>query len=313
MPATSSDAAIPRRPLGRSGELVSIMGLGGHHLGLVPTQREAIRIVHEAIDAGIDFLDNAWEYNEGRSEEWMGKAIADRRDRVFLMTKVCTHGRDRKVAMRQLHQSLKRLRTDRLDLWQVHECVYPNDPQRHFAAGGVMEALVEAREKGLVRYVGFTGHKDPSIHLEMLACGFDFDAAQMPLNPFDATFRSFERDVVPVCHASGIAVLGMKALGGEGDAVRRRVLTAQEAYRYAMSVGSTTTIAGVDSLARLRQNLRIARGFEPMPTAEREALRARVREVAADGRFELYKSTAKFDADTGRKQHGFPTMEQAGA
>jgi len=306
------DTEVPRRPFGRAGELVSVMGLGGHHLGLASSQREAIRIVHEAIDAGIDFLDNAWEYNEGRSEEWMGKAIADRRDRVFLMTKVCTHGRDRRTAMRQLHESLKRLRTDRVDLWQVHECVYPNDPERHFEPGGVIEALVEAREKGLVRYVGFTGHKAPSIHLDMLSRGFAFDAVQMPLNAFDASFRSFEREVLPVCASRGIAVVGMKALGGEGDPVKKRVVAAQEAYRYAMSVGATTTVAGIDSLKVLRQNLRVARGFTPMPAAEMEALRARVAGLAADGRFELYKSTAKYDADVGRKQHGFPSMAEVG-
>jgi len=306
------EAEIPRRPFGRTGELVSVMGLGGYHLGLAPSQREALRIVHEAIDAGVNFLDNAWEYNEGRSEEWMGKALEGRRAQVFLMTKVCTHGRDRKVAMRQLKESLRRLKTDYLDLWQVHECVYPNDPERHFAPGGVIEALREAKEQGLVRYLGFTGHKDPAIHLAMLSHGFPFDAVQMPLNVFDGSFRSFEREVLPVCRARGIAVLGMKALGGEGDSVKKRAVTAQEAYRYAMSTGATTTIMGVDTLRVLRQDLKIARGFTEMPEPERFALRERVKELAADGRFELYKSTAKYDADTGRRQHGFPTMEEMG-
>jgi len=169
--------SIPLRPFGRhADQSVSAIALGGYHLGLVSSRREATRIVHAAIDAGITFLDNAWEYNEGESEERMGRAIADRRDRVFLMTKVCTHGRDAAVAMRQLHQSLKRLRTDYLDLWQVHECVYRNDPDRHFAKGGVIEALERARREGKVRFVGFTGHKDPDIHLRMLAHEYPFDS-----------------------------------------------------------------------------------------------------------------------------------------
>src|SRR5687768_2862623 len=227
---------IPRRPLGKTGEMVSAMALGGHHLGLLKTRREAVRLVHEAVDAGLTFMDNAWEYNEGKSEEWMGEALADRRDRAFLMTKVCTHGRDRKVAMRQLRESLRRLKTDYLDLWQVHECVYFNDPERHFAPGGVIEALEEAKRLGMVRYVGFTGHKHPDIHLSMLSSDYPFDAAQMPLNPFDASFRSFEAIVIPECQRRGVAVLGMKSLGGEGDPVKKRVLTATEGYRYAMSL-----------------------------------------------------------------------------
>jgi len=305
---------ISKRPFGRSAETVSVIGLGGYHLGSIGNQREAIRIVQAAIDAGITFMDNAWEYHEGTSEEIMGKALVGRRDDVFLMTKVCTHGRDRHVAMRQLTQSLRRLKTDRIDLWQVHECVYPNDPQRHFVAGGVIEALVEAREKGLVRYVGFTGHKSPEIHLEMLSHDFPFDSVQMPLNCFDGTFRSFEQRVLPEVRRRGLAVLGMKSLGGEGDAVRKKVVSAEEALRYAMSLpGVTTTVSGIDSMRVLRQNVRIASGFTPMSDDEMAALRARVAELAADGRYELYKSTAKHEGDVGRKQHGFPTEEEVAA
>ena len=305
---------IPRRPFGRSAETVSALALGGYHLGLVGNQREAIRIVHAAIDAGITFMDNAWEYNEGTSEEIMGKALAGRRDDVFLMTKVCTHGRDRKVAMRQLTQSLRRLGTDHIDLWQVHECVYPNDPERHFAPGGVIEALVEAKEKGLVRYVGFTGHKLPEIHLDMLSRDFPFDSVQMPLNCFDGTFRSFEQHVLPEARRRGLAILGMKSMGGEGDAVRKKVVSADEALRYAMSLpGVTTTVSGIDSMRVLRQNVRIAGGFTPMATEEMDALRRRVADVAADGRYELYKSTAKHEGDIGRKQHGFPSQEEIAA
>jgi aryl-alcohol dehydrogenase-like predicted oxidoreductase len=197
--AAAADAAksdeIPRRPLGRTGVKVSALGVGGHHLGDIKTIDEAIRFVHEAIDAGVTFFDNAWDYHDGKSEEWMGRALKGKRGKVFLMTKVCTHGRDKKVAMQQLEQSLKRLQTDHLDLWQIHECVYYNDPDRHFAKGGVVEALDEAKKAGKVRYVGFTGHKDPAIRLDMLSRDYPFDSVQMPLNCFDATFRSFERQM----------------------------------------------------------------------------------------------------------------------
>ena len=310
----STAADIPGRPFGRYAETVSALALGGYHLGSIGNQREAIRIVHAAVDAGITFMDNAWEYHEGESEEIMGKALVGRRDEVFLMTKVCTHGRDRKVAMRQLTQSLRRLKTDRVDLWQVHECVYPNDPERHFASGGVIEALVEAKEKGLVRYTGFTGHKMPEIHLDMLSHDFPFDSVQMPLNCFDATFRSFEQHVLPEARRRGLAVLGMKSMGGEGDAVRKKVVSADEALRYAMSLpGVTTIVSGIDSMRVLRQNVRIASAFTPMSDDEMRALRHRVAELAADGRYELYKSTAKHEGDVGRKQHGFPSSEDVAA
>ena len=175
MPAdTSRTDPIPYRQFGRHSDQVSIIGIGGFHLGQVKTVTESVRIVHEAVDAGINFLDNAWAYHDGESEQRMGRAIADRRESVFLMTKICTHGRDAKVAMRQLDVSLRRLRTDYLDLWQIHECVYYNDPEHHFAAGGVVEALARAKTQGKVRFVGFTGHKDPEIHLRMLGSGFDF-------------------------------------------------------------------------------------------------------------------------------------------
>ena len=304
--APSTPEAIPRRVLGRTGEYVSAMGLGGHHLGLVGTEREATRIIHEAIDAGVTFLDNAWEYHEGKSEERMGKALEGRRDRVFLMTKVCTHGRDAKLAMRQLEQSLRRLKTDYLDLWQVHELAYYDDPDRHFQKGGVIEALDRAKRQGKVRFVGFTGHKDPAIHLRMLAFDYPFDTCQMPLNCFDATFRSFEQQVLPELARRGIGPIGMKSLGGEGDMVKRRAVTAQEALRYAMSLPVATTVSGIDSLRILRQNLRVARGFTPMTAQEMQDLRGRCAAYAADGRFELYKTTAKHEGPVARKLHGFP-------
>jgi aryl-alcohol dehydrogenase-like predicted oxidoreductase len=298
---------IPLRPFGRHHDVtVSALTLGGYHLGSMKSVRESIRVVHAAIDSGITFLDNAWEYHEHESEIRMGKAIADRRDRVFLMTKVCTHGRDGKVAMRQLEESLKRLRTDYLDLWQVHECVYYNDPDRHFASGGVIEALDRARREGKVRYVGFTGHKDPDIHLRMLSHGYPFDACQLPLNVFDATFRSFEQRVLPELLRQRIAPIGMKPFSGNGEAIKKKVVSAQDALGYAMSLPVTTTVCGVDSMRVLKQNVAIASGFRPMSSKEMARLRNRVAEFAADGRFERYKTTAEHDGDEGRAQHGFP-------
>jgi aryl-alcohol dehydrogenase-like predicted oxidoreductase len=301
---------IPRKPFGRTAETVSVIGIGGYSLGSAPSLKEAVAIVHEAVDVGVNFFDNAWEYHDGKSEEWMGAALEGRRDKVFLMTKVCTHGRDKNVAMKQLEDSLKRLRTDRLDLWQVHECVYDNDPERHFAKGGVIEALTEAKKTGKVRYVGFTGHKQPTIHLKMLSYNYPFDSVQMPLNTFDATYRSFANSVLPEVNKRGMAGLGMKSLGGNGQPVTQGVVTVEEALRYAMSLPVATTISGIDSLAVLRQNLAIARGFKPMPAAEMEALRRRCAAAAGDGHLELYKSTMKYDGDLGRAQHGIASHKE---
>jgi aryl-alcohol dehydrogenase-like predicted oxidoreductase len=308
--SASAQAPIQRRRFGRHPDLISIIGLGGYHLGKVSTVREAIRIVHEAIDAGINFLDNAWEYHGGESERRLGRAIADRRDNVFLMTKVCTHGRDAKVASRQLDDSLRRLRTDHVDLWQIHECVYYDDPDRHFAKGGVVEALTRAQKEGKVRYVGFTGHKDPEIHLRMLSYGFPFDACQLPLNGFDRTFRSFQTVVLPELARQQIAAIGMKSLGGDGRVVKKRTARVDDALRYAMSLPVCTTVSGIDSLHVLHQNLRIARTFTPMGERERSSYERRLEDVARDGRFELYKTTAEHEGDVGRKQHGFPSAEE---
>lgn len=306
-----STGEIPRRPFGRHGDPVSALGLGGYHVGAVGTEREAVRLIHAAIDGGITFLDNAWEYHDGKSEMRMGKAIRDRRQQVFLMTKVCTHGRDAKTAMHQLEQSLRRLQTNYLDLWQIHECAYYNDPERHFAKGGVVEALDRARKEGKVRYVGFTGHKDPEIHLEMLSYKYPFDSCQLPLNGFDATFRSFEQLVLPELIKQGIAVLGMKSFGA-GEAVKHKAVTPAEALRYAMSLPVTTTISGMDSMRVLRQNLKIAQGFRPLTEGQMQAYRKKLAEPAADGRYELYKTTAQHDGVEGRAQHGFPSQEELG-
>jgi len=297
---------IPRKPFGKTNETVSVIGLGGYSLGDAPSREEAIAIVHEAIDAGVNFCDNAWEYHDGKSEEWMGEALKGRRDKVFLMTKVCTHGRDKNVGLRQLEDSLRRLQTDHLDLWQIHECVYDNDPERHFAKGGVIEALDEARKSGKVRYVGFTGHKHPAIHLQMLAYNYPFDSVQMPLNAFDASYRSFQMQVLPEVNKRGMAALGMKSLGGNGQPILKGVVTVEEALRYAMSLSVATTISGIDSLNVLRQNLAIARGFKPMTAEEMQSLYKRCAPDAGDGHLELYKSTMKYDGDVGRAQHGLP-------
>ncbi|HEU4938875.1 MAG TPA: aldo/keto reductase [Vicinamibacterales bacterium] len=301
---------IPARPFGRTGERVSILGLGGWHVGLPKTDRAAVRLIHAAIDAGITFLDNAWDYNDGLSETRMGQAIVDRRDRVFLMTKVCTHGRDGKVAMRQLEDSLRRLRTDHLDLWQIHEVVFDDEPDRHFAKGGTVEALERARKEGKVRYLGFTGHKSPALHLSMLSRGFAWDACQLPLNCFDATFRSFEHEVLPVLEAQGIAAIGMKSLGGDGRFVSAGVVTAEEALAYAMSLPVATVVSGIDSPRVLEQNLAVAGGFEPLTARARDALTKRVAAIAADGRFELYKTSAKFEGVEARRVHELPPHEE---
>jgi len=297
---------MPRRVLGRAQVEVSILGFGGHHLGEASSAPEAARLVHEAIDGGINFFDNCWEYYNGRSESWMGGALEGRRQQVFLMSKVCTHGRDAHLALRMLEESLRRLRTDYLDLWQIHGLSFDNDPDLAYRRGGVLEALDRAKRDGKVRFVGFTGHKDPHVHLRMLQMGYPFDTVQMPLNPLDYNFRSFERIVLPEANRRGVAVLGMKSMGGTGDVVRRGIMTATEALRYAMSLPVLTTIAGMQSLAVLRQNLQLAQRFVPMTDNEMIALRNRCSPMAADGRFELYKVSLKYDNPQAREPHHFP-------
>lgn len=304
--AAPSPDAIPMRSFGKTGVKVSALGVGGFHIGKPKDEQVGIRIIQEALDAGITFMDNAWDYHQGRSEEVMGKALEGRRDKAFLMTKVCTHGRDKNVAMQQLEDSLRRLRTDHVDLWQIHEVAYANDPEQHFKKGGVVEALELAKKQGKVRFVGFTGHKHPDLHLRMLRQGFPFDAVQLPLNVFDASFRSFEREVLPLLLQRKMAPLGMKSLTGNANPVKQGVVTAQEAIRYAMSLPVAVTITGIDSPEILQQNLAIARGFKPMTKEEMAALRNKVAPLAADGRYELFKTTAVYEGDEGRKQHGFP-------
>ena len=305
----ASSLEVPTRPFGRTGIPVSILALGGWHLGLPKTERESTRLVHAAIDGGITFMDNAWDYNEGVSETRMGKALAGRRDQVFLMTKACPHGRDAKTAMRQLEDSLRRLKTDYLDLWQLHEVIFDDEPARYFARGGAVEALDRARKQGKVRFVGFTGHKNPDLHLQMLAHDYPWDSCQLPLNCFDASFRSFEQRVLPELIRRGIAPIGMKSLSGDGRAVKAKVVTPQEALRYVLSLPIATLVSGIDTLKVLRQNLGVAQGFRPMSERQRSALVRRVAPVARDGRYELYKISAAFDGNESRRQHGLPLME----
>jgi predicted aldo/keto reductase-like oxidoreductase len=297
---------IPQRPLGRTGARVSALGLGGHHLGDLKTVDEAIRLVHEAIDGGISFFDNCWEYWNGRAEDWLGRGLKGRRDNVFLMTKVCTHGRSASLALRMLDESLRRLQTDHLDLWQVHGVCFDNDPELAYAKGGVLEALDQAKKQGKARFVGFTGHKDPAIHLDMIRRGYPFDTVQMPLNCLDATFHSFEKEVLPEADKCGIAVLGMKPMGGTAGAVKSGLVKAEEMLRYAMSLPVATTISGMDSFDVLRQNLRVARGFAPMTQPEMQALRDRCAKESGDGRHEPYKLSLKFDNPQARWAHHFP-------
>jgi uncharacterized protein len=305
-------SSIPLRPFGRHSDVrISALGLGGHHLGGAADLDTAIRIVHRAIDGGITFFDNCWEYHLGKAENWMGMGLKGKRDKVFLMTKVCTHGREARIATQMLEESLRRLQTDHLDLWQVHGVCFENDPDLFIRPNGAAEALRKAKEQGKVRFVGFTGHKRPEIHLAMLNCGFEWDSVQMPLNSFDSTFLSFEQQVLPELNKRGIAALGMKPIVGHGESVRRGVLTAQEALSYAMSLPVTTTITGMESMEILEQNLAVAQGFQPLNEAQMQALRDRCRTVAGDGRFEPYKMSLKFDNPEARLAHGFPLDVQS--
>ncbi len=309
-PQTGGPDQVPQRQLGKTGVQVSALGVGGYHLGSTKDQQEANELVARALDAGINFFDNCWDYHDGLSEERLGVALKGKRDQAFVMTKVCTHGRGKDVAMQQLEESLRRLQTDHLDLWQIHEVIYYNDPDLIFAPGGAAEALLAAKQQGKVRFVGFTGHKDPAIHLRMLTQDFPFDTVQMPLNVLDATFRSFETQVMPEANRRGIAVLGMKSMGGSGEIISHGAATPSDALRYAMSLPVATTISGMDSLGVLEQNLAIAKGFQPMKPEEMQALRERVRVFAADGRYELFKTTKKYDGEVGREQHHYPNSQK---
>jgi aryl-alcohol dehydrogenase-like predicted oxidoreductase len=302
----NTTGSIPLKRFGKSDVQISALGLGGHHLGSAKEEAIAIEIVHRAVDGGVTFFDCCWEYNRGKSEDWLGKGLKGRRDKVFLMTKVCTHGRDAALATQMLEQSLRRLQTDHLDLWQIHGVSFQNDPDLFIRPGGAAEALLKAKKAGKVKFLGFSGHKDPDIHLAMLNTGFPFDAVQMPLNPFDANFMSFEQKVLPVLTERGIAPLAMKPIGGHGEPVEKGVFTAEELLRYSMSLPVATTITGVSDMGIMEQNLKIAQSFTPLSPAEMQALRDRAKPYAGDGQFELYKTSIKFDNPEARIAHAFP-------
>ena len=290
---------LPRRALGRTGERVSAIGLGGWHLGLSHVDEAlALRLVRSAIDRGVDFMDNSWDYNNGASEERMGKALRDGyRDRAFLMTKI--DGRSKKEAARQLDQSLKRLRTDRIDLVQHHEVIRFEDPHRIFDEEGANAALLEARTAGKLRFIGFTGHKDPRIHLHTLEVarehGFRFDTVQMPLNVMDAHYRSFEQLVLPELVRDHIGVLGMKSMGN-GIILRSKAVTPRECLQYALNLPTSVVITGCDSIEILDQAIDVARTFRPMSAADVQALLAKTKGAAATGAFEPFKTSSIFDS-----------------
>ena len=302
VPALPKDhAPLPARPLGKTGVSVSLLGLGGAHIGK-PEERDAIRIMHRAIEAGLTFFDNSWDYNEGESERRMGKALeGGKREKVFLMTKI--DGRTKEAAAGQLEQSLQRLKTDHVDLLQVHEVIRHEDPANVFAKGGAIEALLEAKKAGKVRFIGFTGHKSPSIHLAMLAKadehGFAFDTVQMPLNPMDPHYDSFEEHVLPVLVKKQIGVLGMKSMGS-GILLQSKVVTPLECLRYALSLPTSVVITGIDHEKVLDQAIEIGSSFTQMTAEERRELLARTAAVAKDGAFEKFKTSDFFDT-TARK------------
>ena len=295
--AAGAENGIPYRKLGRSGERVSIVGLGGWHLGIQSDEQESIRIIRTALDSGINFLDNCWDYNDGNSEIRMGKALRDGyRQKAFLMTKI--DGQTKKAAAAQLDESLRRLQTDHIDLLQFHEVIRMTDPERIFAPGGGMEGVLEAKKAGKVRYIGFTGHKNPAMHLHMLETAathqFHFDAVQMPLNAMDAHYESFGQKVLPVLVKNEIGVLGMKPMGA-GILLKSNTVSPVECLRYAMSLPTSVVITGCESLANLQQALDVARNFKPLTAAESGALLAKTEQAAREGQFEGYKTTNSFD------------------
>jgi aryl-alcohol dehydrogenase-like predicted oxidoreductase len=296
--AEGSDDGMIYRTLGRTGERVSVIGLGGWHIGQPSiSEHDSIQLIRQAIDRGITFMDNSWDYNEGASEVRMGNALKDGyRHKVFLMTKTC--GRTKAEVARQINTSLQRLQTDRIDLMQFHEVIRIEDPYRIFAEGGGLEAMVDAQKAGKVRYIGFTGHKDPFVHLHMLDLArkhkFHFDTVLMPLNVMDAHFRSFESEVLPVLNREGIAPLGMKAFGG-ANILRSNTVKPIEALHYCLNLPIAVQITGIDSQKILDQALEAVRTFKPLTQAEVASLRKRTRSAALAGKYELYKTSTRFD------------------
>ena len=297
VPSSESRNGIPYRTLGRSGEKVSLVGLGGYHLGKQADPQESVRIIRAGLDEGINFLDNCWDYNGGESEIRMGNALRDGyRQKAFLMSKI--DGRTKAAAASQINESLRRLQTDRIDLLQFHEVIRDTDPDRIFAKGGAMEAVLEAQKAGKIRLIGFTGHKSPDIHLKMLATAkkhdFTFDAVQMPLNVMDAHYDSFEKKVLPVLVKEDIGVLGMKPMG-DHFILESKTVTAVECLHYTMNLPTSVVITGCDSMQILNQALSAARSFRPMNSNEVAALLAKTTQASQSGKYELYKTTHHFD------------------
>jgi len=288
---------MPIRTLGRTGEKVSLIGLGGFHLGHIAEEKDAIRLVHESIDNGVTFMDNCWDYNDGKSEVWMGKALADgHRKKVFLMTKL--DGQTKEAANRQIEESLRRLQTGTIDLMQLHEVIRPGDPDRIFGPNGSFAAVMAAKKAGKIRYIGFTGHKDPDVFLKMIDTGlkhdFTFDTVQMPLNLLDYHFRSFEQKVLPVLVKQKVGVLAMKTLA-EGHIFKTNTVTAMEAFHYAMNLPVSVVITGYETSERLNQALAAARTFTKLAPKEVAALRAKTAVPARDGQFEPFKTSNMYD------------------
>lgn len=295
--AQTESGGMIYRQLGRTGERVSAIGLGGYHLGHPEDPNDAIRIVRSALDSGITFLDNCWDYNGGESERRMGLALRDGyRSKAFLMTKF--DGRTKAAAASQINESLRRLQTDHVDLIQYHENIRMEDPDRFFAKNGSLEALMEAKRAGKIRYIGFTGHKDPVVHLRMLeiarAHGFHFDTCQMPLNVMNAHFRSFEHHVLPRLIEQGIAPLAMKSMG-DGNVLKSGNVTAVECLRYSLSLPVSVVITGCERMEILNQAIEVARSFSPLSTAQKAALLARTREAAMTGDYEPFKTSQMFE------------------
>jgi len=288
---------IPYRTLGNTGENVSCVGLGGYHLGMQSDEKESIRIIRTGLDEGINFLDNCWDYNGGESEVRMGKALRDGyRKKSFLMTKI--DARTRKGAARQIDESLRRLQTETIDLLQFHEVIRDTDPELIFAANGGMEAVLEAKQKGKVRYIGFTGHKSPDIHLKMLNTAFSHDftlnSVQMPLNLMDAHYESFEKKVLPVLLKHNIGVLGMKPMG-DSLILKSKTVEPVECLQYALTLPTSVVITGCDSISILQQALKVARTFSPLTSEQVAALLAKTAQAAKKGEYELYKTSHNFD------------------
>lgn len=292
--------SMPMRPLGRTGVSVSMLGLGGFHIGIPKDEKQAIRLMHVALDHGVTFLDNCWDYHEGESERRMGKALkGGRRSKAFVMSKI--DGRNKKAATEQIDQSLARLQTDVIDLMQIHEVIRMSDPERVFGRDGAIEALVAAKKAGKIRFIGFTGHKDPVMHLRMLEVaernGFAFDAVQMPINVMDPHFKSFGNQVLPVLTKRGIAVLGMKPLGS-GIILKSGAVSATDCLRYAMSEPTSVVITGCETMGVLEQALAVALAWKPLSDDERRVLLARTAKVAGKGQFERFKTSEDFDGTT---------------